>query len=403
MYERSLVVWFSLLLVSVVAGKAQAGPAEDYLDAQLRAVAALEAALPAITQAADEAAGRLLSGGKLYLAGEPGMVSELLGRAGGLCGAQPLPPDIASLAVSDVVLLSDYGGAKTSLFERLTKAKAYTVVFVPRGHPWAKGDPKGTLISVPAVYERPEEPVPLVRAVPSLVAAAQWTFVAELVAACRRQGRQPAVYLSIFLDPGRERFKRTQNLMFEPAPPPRLTAQEPLGRQYLAAVRDSLAAIRRDQDQRPTLRAAGGWLREALEAKPGRLFINALGHLPPQELGPLAAHLAGKPTSLMGDDTLAWAGANLRQGDLLLSLGYQENDDRATAAANARGARTIFLTSAGPGAEQAKSPRHIYIDPHWPRTDACVALPGYDVKVCPLSAVANLTCFYAMLAESQSR
>ena len=67
------------------------------------------------------------------------------------------------------------------------------------------------------------------------------------------------------------------------------------------------------------------------------------------------------------------------------------------AAANALGVRTIFITSRGPGAERAASPRHLYIDPHWPVTDACLDLPGYDVKACPLSCIMNLTCYYADL------
>jgi hypothetical protein len=64
------------------------------------------------------------------------------------------------------------------------------------------------------------------------------------------------------------------------------------------------------------------------------------------------------------------------------------------------GVRTIFLTSRGPGAELAVSPRRLYINPHWPATDACLDLPGYDVKACPLSCIMNLTCYYAICAEA---
>ena len=46
-----------------------------------------------MADAADAAAARHLAGGNLWLAGEPGMVAELAGRAGGLCGAKVLPAE----------------------------------------------------------------------------------------------------------------------------------------------------------------------------------------------------------------------------------------------------------------------------------------------------------------------
>jgi len=82
-----------------------------------------------------------------------------------------------------------------------------------------------------------------------------------------------------------------------------------------------------------------------------------------------------------------------------LALGYQENEDARAAAVNALGARTIFITSAAPSATQAGNPRHLYVNPHWPRSDACLELAGYDVKACPLSGILGLTCYYAICGE----
>ncbi len=79
----------------MVIGHAQAGPAEDYIDAQLRVVRGLEARVDSIADAADRAAKGLIAGGNIYLAGEPGMVAELLGRAGGLCGAKAIAAEQA--------------------------------------------------------------------------------------------------------------------------------------------------------------------------------------------------------------------------------------------------------------------------------------------------------------------
>ena len=78
----SLFAGFCLVLSSHLA--LAAGPAEDYIDAQLKVVRSLEHKTNLLADAADEAAARLLQGGSIYLSGERGMVLELLGRAGGL-------------------------------------------------------------------------------------------------------------------------------------------------------------------------------------------------------------------------------------------------------------------------------------------------------------------------------
>jgi hypothetical protein len=101
----------ALLLLGTGTSHAIAGPAEDYIDHQLRVVQSLENQLDGIISAADQSAAHLLAGGRIYLAGERGMVSELLGRAGGLCGAKMLDLDksLPALSDKDVVILSDYG------------------------------------------------------------------------------------------------------------------------------------------------------------------------------------------------------------------------------------------------------------------------------------------------------
>ena len=48
------------------------------------------------------------------------------------------------------------------------------------------------------------------------IATAQWTFVAELLGACRRQHKQLAVLLTISMDPGLRRYNRTKGLLVEP-------------------------------------------------------------------------------------------------------------------------------------------------------------------------------------------
>ncbi|MGO8747567.1 MAG: hypothetical protein ACLQNE_16465 [Thermoguttaceae bacterium] len=49
---------------------------------------------------------------------------------------------------------------------------------------------------------------------------------------------------------------------------------------------------------------------------------------------------------------------------------------------------------------QSHDPMHVYVNPHWPRSDGCLELLGYDVKACPLSAIVGLTCYYAICGEA---
>ena len=127
------------------SGSAMAGgPAEQYLATQLRVVRSLEAHVDQITRIADESASRLLAGGRIYAAGETGAVSELVGRAGGLCGIQALswdkPPAFRSVAAGanrdagDVLLVADYGDGQTKA-ARLAEKGPLVVVFAPAGSP----------------------------------------------------------------------------------------------------------------------------------------------------------------------------------------------------------------------------------------------------------------------------
>jgi uncharacterized phosphosugar-binding protein len=400
-----------LLCGNVVAAESAgaASPAQRYLDAQIQAVDVLERQLDGLANTADMAAKRLLAGGNLWLAGEPGMVAELAGRAGGLCGAKVLPDEktAAALGRNDVVLWSDYGVTTPpgGIWSRLLQGEALVVAFVPEEKTIAKRSlPEHVRwigVKIPGIAKHASSPRSIRSVVPA-IATAQWTFVAELLGAARRHHRQLAVYLSIHLDPGMQRFKRTNGLLLEPDLRPEPVARKVYGGQFLTAVRDGLEAIRREELAR--IRQAGAWLSKA-HADHGRIFRNLQGHLPPCEAGrPGDADFFSnlKPISLSGADGQRWVREHLRSGDTYLLLGYQDNEDAVAAAAHALGARTIFITSQGPGPEQARDPRHVYVNPHWPRSDACLTLEGYDVNACPLSAILGLSCYYAICGEVDS-
>lgn len=394
-------------IVLLLSTTAFPGPAEDYLKAMLHVVDGLERGVPDITAIADEAAERLAAGGQLYLAGEPGMVAELHGRAGGLCGARRFAGGKTLVPKNAVVLLSNYGykpGGPGDGWAATGEMRALRVLFISAHSPILKKPPVGDLgvitVDIPAdgrVVSAPDGRRLASAAAPA-IAIAQWTFVAELIGACRRRGRQLAVYLSIHLDEGRKRYKRTKGLLFEPGLKAEPVPKGQLAKTFLGHVRASLEAIQKRE--LGNVRKAAAWIRAA-RAAGHNVYRQLHGHLPPHEAGVPGdpgcfTHTVRPP---LGEKGAAWVREHLRKGDVYLLVGYQQNEDAMSAAANALGARTIFLTSLPPAAQRAKHPLHLYVDPHWPLTDACLELPGYDVRACPLSAILGLTCYYAIGAE----
>lgn len=393
--------------LGLVASRAcWAGVAEQYLDAELRAIASVEAQLERLADAADASCARLLAGGNIYLAGEKGMVSELLGRAGGLCAAKSLslekPP---ALGPNDVVLLSDYGtpGKLDAALAKLVPGKALVIVFASAEQPALKSVRAENVRPIPVDIPLESRLVKLAdgrRLIPTAspaIAAAQWTYVAELLAAGRREHRQLAIYLSVRLDPGRARFERTKGLLFEPDLRPDPVPRGQYGRAFLARVRQSLLTLR---GQSESIRKAAAWTREAKAS--GRKIVRSMrGHLPPAEAGMEGdVDFFSQSFSSVGPEGAQWIRQNLDEGDLCLLVGYQQNDEAMAAAAAGRGAWAIFLTSTPPSPRQAAQPRYLYINPHWPVSDGVLELSGYDVKACPLSGIANMSGYWAICAEA---
>jgi len=396
------------LAASLPVGRAAAGLAENYIDAELRVVDGLEKQVDNLVAVAEEAAQGLLRGGSLYLAGEPGMVAELNGRAGGLCGAKPITPDkpLPTFRSGDVIFFSDYGDAAKTIEHRsreLVAGGAMVVAFASRDNDVVqKPLPKNVrVIPIEMPCDSRQIALPsgakLVPTAAPAIAMAQWALTAELIGACRRKDRQLAVYLSIFLDEGQRRYKRTAGLLFEPDVHPPKAERGQMARAYLKDVRTALTTVRRDEAK--SLRRAAAWLLDA--SKSGRNVVrNFMGHLAPLEAG-TSGDVAFFTTMVhsTGNEGAAWIRQNLHEGDVYFFLGYQQNEDGMAMAASQAGARSIFFTAKRPGPQVANDPQHLDINPHWPMTDACLELPGYDVKACPLTGVLGLTYYFAICAE----
>ena len=178
-----------------------------------------------------------------------------------------------------------------------------------------------------------------------------------------------------------------------PAPvPPKL-----YGGQYLAMVRSGLEAIRREE--LPRFGQAAAWIAERRAARASAAFAICRAISRPARREPgrriLRQYRAGLPCGAEPD-----AGPARSPPRRCFAAAGLPGERRRHGGGRPRPARgTVFITSGGPGPDQAREPRHLYVNPHWPRSDAGLVLEGYDVKACPLSAVLGLPCYYAICEE----
>ena len=130
-----LLALASALLGCPASAAQQSTAAAAYLERLLEAISDQERRVPAVTGAAEEAAQRLLAGGRIWLTGShQGFISEGLGRAGGMMTIKALgkPED---LGPQDVVLLGAVGAATPgdeAVLRAADERGAFVVLFTPR-------------------------------------------------------------------------------------------------------------------------------------------------------------------------------------------------------------------------------------------------------------------------------
>ena len=224
----------------------------DCLAALLAGVEGLRPRLSAISEAADQVAGRLAADGRLLLASaRPDFTSEGFVRSGGLMLAEEWRPQ-TRLAPNDAVILGWSGASPDQELELLRDLRASGALIVGIGPAaWAGADSQlGTDLFIESSIPLPEavtapfggEGYPLI-SLQNLVVL--WTFTGEIVAALTRIGRMPAMYQSVLVAGARDRNARFTGSRFHhthqvPAMPP-----GQVGGDYL----DAIGAILRTSDR----------------------------------------------------------------------------------------------------------------------------------------------------------
>ena len=344
---------------------------DSYLLRVERALHLCQQYIPAMKAAADAAAARLSKGGRLLAGGDPAIVSELCGRAGGFMlikGMGDADPD-----KRDVVLYApDLSGGVP---RKTLDSGALVIVF------GKKADGREVYSFANHAEEAGISPS-LANAIPA------WIFTGELIAALTRLGKMPVLYESIGLYGGVPRMHQYADkgiYWHEKHEVPPIAAGV-IANRYVNAVAAMLRRV--EQEDREKIDRAGEWAAEAKRA--GRqLFMYSMGHIFPAEVEKTAIGAlfksevwnSGFSYHKPPDDAY-------HPGDVLIHIGYQHPPTEMLKRARRSGARVVYVDVLQ-DRDYSKDEGVIWIDPMWPWSDACVPIEGYDVPALASSGIVN--------------
>lgn len=360
-----------LLGASVTAAQDAQPPVASYLARTAAAVEAIRADVPAMAEAADVAAERLVEGGQLWAAGHPGLVSEVAGRAGGFIFHRPLGNNEA--AAGDVVLYMPAPGedVPSGLIPQARTIVTIGPDTAPIPGPCfpAHGGPHDVSYTIAAT-------------------ASAWVFLGELTGALTRLGHMPVMYETIGAVGATMRNTRLQEAgsPFHTGMDVPPVAPGVLGGRYIDAVTSMLRRLERAH--RHDLNQAGAWAAAA-KADGATLYMLSMGHLFPGEVGESAiGTLFESAPYYAGFRTWAVPDLPYGPGDVVMHIGYQHPPSPLLARVRERGGRAVYLSILG-DRDYARDPDVIWLDPMWTWPDSCVEVEGYEIPILPASGVVN--------------
>lgn len=237
-----------------------------------------------------------------------------------------------------------------------------------------------------------------------------WVTAGEMIAACTRAGRMPLIWMSVWLEgalPRNAHFFTHDNLR-EPWDAPLFHDGHYVPPLKPGAVADAFLSEAemihaRLVAQRATLATAGKWLADAKRS--GRkIWTVAVGHSYP-ELLELPKDSTTYPVNWgpSYSDLTKAVPADYRDGDVALHFGYAPVDNANVQALLARGLRLIHTSPYGNHMTPVRHKDFLYFDLPWRPADATVDVPGYSVRILPMSSTAQTMALFAILSEMADR
>ena len=237
-----------------------------------------------------------------------------------------------------------------------------------------------------------------------------WLTAGEMIAACTRAGgRMPVMWMSVWLEGAMARnasLVKHDNLR-EPwsAPlfhdriyiPP--LAPGRVASEFLSELKAIYALLLAQSD---SIRAAAGWMNEALRAGK-RVSVNLVGHSYPEILElskPDAYPLHWRSTR---SDLREAHHDDLGAGDVALHLGYSPVNADDVKWMLDRGIRFVYTSPYGRPETLKDHENLIWIDLPWRPGDATVDVPGYSVRILPMSSSAHTMLYFTLVSELAQR
>jgi hypothetical protein len=156
------------------------------------------------------------------------------------------------------------------------------------------------------------------------------------------------------------------------------------------------------QSQR--LATGGAWMAEALGAKK-RISTVLVGHSYPEILELSQPDREKYPLSWLPSisDLREAHHKDLSAGDVALHLGYSPVDVDDVRKILDRGVRFIYTSPYGRPAALADHENLLWLDLPWRPGDATVDIPGYSVRLLPMSSCAHSLVYFALICELAGR
>ena len=414
--------------------RAAASPGEMYITKVIERLSYTETLLDDITRAADEAASRIVMGGRIYITDDEtifrtgdeetqlfpgggynypmhedwgGFVAEACDRAGGLRHIQPVPVS-GELTPRDVVLVGTLDFNSVAQVDQLKALKKNGVLLIIFG----SRDSKITGLAdyqidngleagiVPAMEIGGKKPIGPVGGMANVIN--MWTFTSEMVAAMTRLGKMPSMWQSMLIPGAGPRNERLGKFVFHPDLKVAPVKAGILGRQFLRSVKDMLEKIR--ATELDTFQRAGKLCAETI-AGGRKVVASVIGHfMVTQRRMPDYPNIFTVRENEYGREYLEGL---LDKDDVWLHVGYSYYPVRELKFAREAGARTVCVFTPGPSFVGEGTPEtpdmslvDIYIDPYWKHGDSVVEVPGYDTKIIPPSGVVMITCYWMLIGET---
>jgi hypothetical protein len=389
-------------------------PASLYLNLTRQRIAQIRADVPKLIELGERMSQPLLAGGGLFT---PTIgtywPSEFGGRAGGMMGL--LPSHHVATSKHDVAFTTLPDPRRNNLKD---DARWKTLIDSP-AQIFVIGRPQDLHGAAPesriagftggagadeGLYAKDDlKPIAQLRPFEQLVRG--WLVAGEMIAACTRAGRMPIIWMSVWLEgalPRNASFFKHDNLR-EPWHAPLFHDKiyiPPIAPGYTsAAFLDVLEHIHAGLvAQSAKLATAGAWMTDALRG--GKKVSTVLvGHSYPEilEISDSPKYpLAWLPS--ISDLTRAHPN-ELGKGDVALHLGYAPVDVGDVQRILDRGVRFIYTSPYGRPAGLKDHDNLLWLDLPWRPADATVDIPGYSVRILPMSSSAHTLAYFAMLCE----